>query len=85
MRLRRQSILPFQKQPLRTVAETQSNYLEQCWAQNLCPYCRKTYEPSQRVGVGQKSKGGFCSLACYAKFYEHDLIQRAGSGGPSVE
>ena len=29
-----------------------------------------------RVGSGQKTKGGFCSLDCYARFYEVEIIQR---------
>jgi hypothetical protein len=29
------------------------------------------------VGSGQKSKGGFCSLDCYAAFYQHELAERA--------
>jgi len=30
-----------------------------------------------RVGTGRKSDGGFCSLDCYANFYQLELSERA--------
>jgi hypothetical protein len=30
-----------------------------------------------RVGSGRKSEGGFCSLDCYASFYQLELTERA--------
>ena len=30
-----------------------------------------------RAGSGRKSEGGFCSLDCYASFYQLELAERA--------
>jgi len=53
------------------------DYLLELWAKNICPNCGKSIPPGQRVGSGQKSKGGFCSLDCYASFYQYELTERA--------
>ena len=59
------------------MAESEEQYLLELWEQNVCPNCGKQIPAGQRVGSGQKSKGGFCSLDCYADFYEHELAERA--------
>lgn len=47
------------------------------WDKNVCPNCGRQIPGGRRVGSGQKSKGGFCSLDCYASFYEYELAERA--------
>ena len=53
------------------------DYLLELWAKNICPNCAKQIPAGQRVGSGQKSKGGFCSLDCYPSFYEYEITERA--------
>jgi hypothetical protein len=53
------------------------DYLLELWAKNICPNSAKQIPAGQRVGSGQKSKGGFCSLDCYASFYEYEITERA--------
>ena len=53
------------------------DYLLVLWAQNICPNCGKQIPAGRRVGSGQKSKGGFCSLDCYVNFYQYELAERA--------
>jgi hypothetical protein len=53
------------------------DYLLELWAKNICPNCAKPIPAGQRVGSGQKCKGGFCSLDCYASFYEYEITERA--------
>ena len=52
-------------------------YLLELWYMNICPQCGIVIPDGRRVGTGQKSDGGFCSLDCYAKFYELELKERA--------
>ncbi len=52
------------------------DYLLALWAKSICPYCGKQIPEGQRVGSGKKSEGGFCSLTCYAKFYELELSEK---------
>jgi hypothetical protein len=47
------------------------------WDKNICPNCGKDIPAGQRIGSGQKRKGGFCSLDCYASFYRYELAERA--------
>jgi len=54
----------------------QESYVLELWEQNICPTCGETISEGMRVGTGRKSDGGFCSLDCYAKFYEVDLVER---------
>lgn len=51
--------------------------LLELWAKNICPNCGRQIPAGRRVGSGQKSKGGFCSLDCYASFYQYELAERA--------
>jgi len=51
--------------------------LLELWDRNLCPYCGKTIPEGARVGTGRKADGGFCSLDCYARYYECELSERA--------
>jgi hypothetical protein len=57
------------------VSETE--YLLELWAVNVCPMCGKTIPEGTRVGSGRKSEGGFCSLDCYAQYYAMELRLRA--------
>jgi hypothetical protein len=43
----------------------------------LCPNCGKNIPEGGRVESGVKAEGGFCSLDCYAEYYEAELIERA--------
>jgi hypothetical protein len=36
------------------------------------------------MGTGDKKKGGFCSLECYAKYYELDIRERLREFGGAV-
>lgn len=52
-------------------------YLLELWARNLCPNCGNSIPEGKRVGSGQKSRGGFCSLKCYGDYYAVELMERA--------
>jgi hypothetical protein len=54
----------------------EEQYLLQLWAHNICPNCGKTIPEGTRIGTGEKRKGGFCSLDCYAVYYGTELRQR---------
>ena len=56
---------------------TEDAYLLELWEQNICPNCGKNIPDGTRVGSGRKSEGGFCSLDCYADFYQLELSVRA--------
>ena len=58
------------------MAINEEAYLLDCWERVVCPYCRKPFLETARVGSGQKKKGGFCSLDCYTKYYELDIRER---------
>lgn len=57
--------------------ESEDAYLLNLWEQNICPYCGKNIPEGARVGSGRKPEGGFCSLDCYAKYYQLELQARA--------
>ena len=59
------------------MAESEEQYLLDLWEKNVCPNCSKQIPAGRRVGSGQKTKGGFCSLDCYARFYQYELAERA--------
>ncbi len=59
------------------MSDSAEAYLLELWEKNICPNCTLHIPSGQRVGSGQKSKGGFCSLDCYASFYEQELTERA--------
>jgi hypothetical protein len=59
------------------MTESIEAYLLELWNQNVCPNCGKTIPQGTRVGSGRKSEGGFCSLDCYASFYQLELAERA--------
>jgi hypothetical protein len=56
--------------------KSEEEYLLELWERNVCPNCGASIAKGTRVGSGQKAKGGFCSLDCYARFYEVEIIQR---------
>jgi hypothetical protein len=47
------------------------------WTRNIRPNGGQLIPAGSRVGRGQKSKGGFYSVDCYASFYEYEIIERA--------
>jgi hypothetical protein len=55
----------------------EDEYLLALWDKNVCPYCGKDIPEGTRVGSGRKAEGGFCSLDCYAHYYEMELSERA--------
>jgi len=57
--------------------KSEEEYLLDLWEDNTCPYCGNDIPEGKRVGSGQKRKGGFCSLDCYARYYELELARRA--------
>jgi hypothetical protein len=58
------------------MAVSEESYLLDCWERVICPYCRKPFLETARVGSGRKKEGGFCSLDCYTKYYELDIRER---------
>jgi hypothetical protein len=59
------------------MAKSERDYLLELWSKNVCPYCGNAIPKGKRVGAGDKSEGGFCSLDCYAHYYEQELKNRA--------
>ncbi len=57
--------------------KSERDYLLELWTKNVCPHCGKAIPEGRRVGTGDKSKGGFCSLDCYTRYYEQELKERA--------
>lgn len=55
----------------------EERYLLELWEKMICPYCGRKIPDGQRVGSGAKSKGGFCSLDCYARYYQLELSEKA--------
>jgi hypothetical protein len=58
------------------MAESEQKYLLELWDKEICPNCGKNIREGKRVGNGKKSDGGFCSLGCYAQYYEAYLTER---------
>ena len=58
------------------MAVNEEAYLLDCWKRVVCPYWRKPFPETARVGSGQKKKGGFCGLDCDTKYYEFELRER---------
>jgi hypothetical protein len=59
------------------MAVSEEAHLLELWGKRICPFCAKTIPNGGYVGSGKKSEGGFCSLDCFAKYYEIELIERA--------
>jgi len=59
------------------MAKSEREHLLELWSKNICPYCGKSIPEGTRIGSGRKSDGGFCSLDCYARYYEQELKERA--------
>lgn len=57
--------------------KSERDYLLELWDKNICPNCGKNIPEGTRVGAGNKAKGGFCSLGCFARYYEQELKERA--------
>lgn len=47
------------------------------WDLNICPQCGKIIPEGDRIGSGRRAEGGFCSLDCYTRFYQTEIIERA--------
>lgn len=58
------------------MGESEEDYLLELWRRNICPFCGKAIPEGTRVGRGRKRKGGFCSLECYALYYEEEIAER---------
>lgn len=58
------------------VAFEEEKYLLELWDKKICPYCGKDILEGKRVGSGQKSKGGFYSLNCFAEYYKLELSEK---------
>jgi hypothetical protein len=63
------------------MARSESDYLLDLWGKNICPYCGRRIPEHSRVGTGRKSDGGFCSLDCYARYYQMEFGERARNLG----
>jgi predicted nucleic acid-binding Zn ribbon protein len=57
--------------------KSEREHLLELWEKNICPYCGKAIPEGKRVGSGRKAEGGFCSLDCYTRYYEYELVERA--------
>ena len=57
--------------------KSEEEYLLELWERNICPYCGNTIPAKSRVGSGDKRRGGFCSLDCFTRYYEFELLKRA--------
>jgi hypothetical protein len=57
--------------------EVTAKRLLDLWDKNICPNCGKVIPERDRIGSGRKADGAFCSLDCYAEFYQHELIEKA--------
>jgi hypothetical protein len=58
------------------MAITEESFMLRCWELGICPHCAKTFTATVRVGSGDKKRGGFCSLNCYAIYYQLTLVER---------
>jgi hypothetical protein len=56
------------------MAETEEAYLQECLSEGVCPTCKEPLV--DRVGSGRNNDGTFCSLDCYAKWHERELVKR---------
>ena len=59
------------------MARSEEEYLLELASKNICPYCGKPIPEGKRIGAGANRKGVFCSLDCYARYYEQELKLRA--------
>ncbi len=59
------------------MGSSEAECLLELWDKNICPFCGKVIPEGTRVGSGNKSEGGFCSLQCYTDYYKTQLIERA--------
>jgi hypothetical protein len=57
------------------MAETEQAYLRRCYEEGICPLCGKSVEAGDPVGSGKIDEGRFCSLGCYAKYKQRELIE----------
>jgi hypothetical protein len=48
-------------------------YLARAWEDGVCPRCGKKVTAKDRVGSGRRADGGFCSLQCYAEYYQAEI------------
>ena len=62
--------------PISPLDSTEARYLLDLWDRKVCPYCGKEISPGILVGTGRQREGGFCSLNCYAAYYEYELKDR---------
>lgn len=56
--------------------KSEEEYLLELWERNICPQCGSEIASGKKFGAGEKKQGGFCSLQCYALYYETDILQR---------
>ena len=59
------------------MALSEAEHFLKLWKENICPYCGKLIPEGTRVGSGRKADGGFCSLDCYARYYQMEFRERA--------
>lgn len=59
------------------IDRNERDYLLELWDKNVCPMCGRTIPEGTRVGSGHRADGGFCSLDCYARYYEMELLERS--------
>ncbi len=59
------------------MGRSEADYLLELWDKGICPCCGRPIREAKSVGSGRKSEGGFCSLDCYARYYQLELRERA--------
>ncbi|MDZ7827910.1 MAG: hypothetical protein U5K33_00010 [Halofilum sp. (in: g-proteobacteria)] len=60
----------------RKMAESDTERLVRLYKEGICPYCARNIPKDEGVGSGKTSDGRFCSLECYTRYHEHELIER---------
>ena len=50
--------------------------LLELWNRQICPFCGRIIPDGTRVGTGRKQDGGFCSLDCFARYRDLELLDR---------
>ena len=59
------------------MAPSEGAYLKLMSELNLSPQRHVPMETGKGVGSGEKSRGLFCSLACYSKYHAMEYIEKA--------
>lgn len=59
------------------MGNSETEYLLELWDKNICPFCGQDIAEGTRIGSGKRSEGGFCSMDCFARYHEAELVKRS--------